>query len=231
MSQALPTVRLENFEGPFDLLLELARAKKVDLLQVSLSTITQGYLNYLQQNVVPAAIQADFIMVAATLLLLKVRRLLPDLTPQEEDEIQELTDRVRLYQLYREEAQYLRERWATAPLLPGPEQLAVSQALPYPAYTPPELEQTWEQVLGRIRALRKPTRHLRSKGRTLKECLEFLVKRLQRVKKFWFHEAMAGQTKPTAAVSFLALLELARRGQVQVHQADAFAPISIKKSA
>ena len=86
MATLFPNIKLDNFEGPFDLLLELARANKVDLTKISLSKITDSFLQYINNHKLPDIIQADFAIVAATLLLLKLKLLLPSLTPEEEEE-------------------------------------------------------------------------------------------------------------------------------------------------
>src|SRR5690242_10489911 len=97
-------IKVEQFEGPYDLLLELIQQQKLDISTISLQAITDSFLIYVKGGEIAPETQADFLVVAATLLLLKIKRALPTLEPAEEEEISQLTDRVRIYQLYRVQA-------------------------------------------------------------------------------------------------------------------------------
>jgi segregation and condensation protein A len=216
-----PIIKLEQFEGPYDLLLELVWQQKVDVTQISLSQVTDAFLQYVKSGNVEPDLMADFLVVAATLLLLKIRAALPTLTNDEEEEVVELTDRVRMYQLYREQAQIMKENWDRLPLLPanfwGAE---VTQ----PKTTPPsmpvlsalELSELYEDVLQHLPKAPQPTAHLILRGRTLAESL-------------FFHEIVHEASPQDTAVSFLAALEMARQKQVQLHQAKHFDTITIER--
>lgn len=222
----LPPVSLAEFEGPFDLLIELAQQSKFDLSQVSLSKLTDAYIAVLNKHELQEQLRADFLIVASTLLLLKVRQLLPELEPEEELEIQQLTDRVRIYQLYREQAQKIMLQWRNA-LLPGPERLATNQPLLFPSITHQEFSTTMAAIIARITPPRHVTRHLRLRGKTMQECVALLRQRLAAAKPVIFQEALAGETRDTVAVSFLAALELARQRDVQLNQPKLFAPLTL----
>lgn len=224
---ALPPVKIDQFEGPFDLLLELARAHKIDLSHISLIAITDSFFNYVRTVTLPASTQADFLVVASTLLLLKVHRLLPELTEIEEEEIKDLSDRVRIYELYRVQALALREQWGRAMLLPGPERLALNLPAPFPALTQHELAQHFQAVVERMQPPLAPQRHLRKHYRTLRECISLLSTRIQRYRRLIFQNEMRGEPVQVTAVSFLAVLEMARAQQVRLHQEQPFAPLQI----
>lgn len=111
MHSSLPVVKLENFEGPFDLLLELVRAHKLDVSKISLRQVTDDFLRYIEEKALSPELLGDFLVAAATLLLLKVRRLLPRLFETEEEEVKDLTTRLTVYQIFRQQADWIRKRW------------------------------------------------------------------------------------------------------------------------
>jgi len=100
------TIKAAGFEGPFGLLLELIEQRKLFINDVSLSAVTEDYLNYMNKlgglnHFSPAEI-ASFVLVASTLILIKSKSLLPnlDLTSGEESDIKSLEERLRLYEKY-----------------------------------------------------------------------------------------------------------------------------------
>lgn len=221
--QQLPSVKLESFEGPFDLLLELARSHKVDLATISLRSITDDFLAYISKHTLPAAVQADFLIVAATLMLIKIRQLLPTLTKEEEQEIASLTDRVRIYDLYRKRALAIIRSWAVAPLFPAhfwatKQPTLATQAPLYPDISAEDLRSHFSAVVTKLPKPPTPRAHLTVRGRTLQEWLQLFSQRLTKVKNLIFQEAVQGASRQDTAVSFLALLEMARKKEVTLSQ-------------
>ena len=96
-------VKLSSFEGPFSLLLSLIEDRKLHINDISLSQVTEDYLSYVNtlESKDPREV-SSFIFVAATLILIKSKSLLPNLTLTEEEEgdIKNLEERLRLYELY-----------------------------------------------------------------------------------------------------------------------------------
>lgn len=109
-------VRLNVFEGPLDLLLHLIKEAKVDIDEVSLSEVTAQYMDYLyRMQEMDMEIASEFMVVAATLLYIKSRHLLPRVEEEEEteegiDPEEELKQRLREYQMYQEIAGAFGER-------------------------------------------------------------------------------------------------------------------------
>ena len=96
-------IKTSGFEGPFALLLELVEKRKLFINDVSLAAVTEDYLKYMNKlGGLPPAEIASFILVASTLLLIKSKSLLPnlDLTGEEEGDIKNLEERLRLYELF-----------------------------------------------------------------------------------------------------------------------------------
>ena len=227
--ESLPYVSVDEFEGPFDVLLELAQAHKVDISRVSLQEITDDFLAYVAEHSIPTEHQLDFLLVTSTLLLLKVQRALPQLSEEEEEEVTELTDRLRLYQLYREQAKHIRKRWQQHTLhgkAPQPIETAYADI----SYSGAQLGELLRAVYLRQEQQKPPTHHLRrQQGKSLAECLDSLHDRLQEVPDFVFDDFVTGGDKQTRAVSFLALLELARRGDARATQENLFGPITVQR--
>ncbi len=109
------TVRLEVFEGPLDLLLHLIRRNQVDIYDIPIATITDQYLDYLNMmRTLNLDVAGEFLLMAATLLHIKSKILLPSPAEEEEEEGEdpraELVNRLLEYQKYKEAAARLHER-------------------------------------------------------------------------------------------------------------------------
>lgn len=232
----LPPIKLETFEGPFDLLLELARSHKVNLAEISLRQVTDDFLSYIRHHKLPASVQADFLIVAATLTLIKIRQLLPKLSQEEEQEIESLTDRVRIYQLYRTKAAMLARRWGNRRLLPAHFWAAkapvfIESTPVQPSISVHDLRNAFQIVIGNLPKPTRPRAHLTVRGRTMQEWLKVLTERLTRVQSLVFQDTLRGSTRQDAAISFLAVLELARKREVEIMQAETFSQLLIKRTS
>lgn len=231
----LPKVilKLEQFEGPYDLLLELVRDKRMDISSVSLSQVTNTFLTHIRTGQINPDLMADFLVVASTLLLIKIRSALPQIGAEEEEEIIELTDRIRVYDLYRRQAQQMQSQWGAWRLLPAhfwaDERAAVHSISSWPNVTAQDLQRWFSDFLTHMPKPPQPTAHLITRGRTLCESLELFHQRLHTAKQFLFQDVVADTSPQDTAVSFLAALELARQQVVGLHQGKHFDTIEITK--
>ncbi len=102
---------LEQFTGPLDLLLSLIDGQKLNISELSLSNVTEQFLNHLDkiENKKPEEL-ADFLVIATRLLFIKSNRLLPQFT-LEEDEGPSLEDQLRVYRAFVEASKKLNKRW------------------------------------------------------------------------------------------------------------------------
>ena len=107
-------VRLENFEGPLDLLLHLIKEAKMDIAEIRLSEITEQYLEYLNEiDSLDLEKASEFIEMAATLLEIKSRKLLPRLDedlPEEENPEKKLLRQIEEYKIFKEASEKLKEK-------------------------------------------------------------------------------------------------------------------------
>ena len=235
MGKALPRVQLDNFEGPYDLLLELAQKRKLDLSEVSLRHITDDFLGYIKEKRISAGLQGDFLVVASTLLLLKVRRLLPSITIEEEEEVEGFEDRVRIYQLYRQKSEFLIQNWGMHLLLPShfwaEGERENENEGEFPEVSGVDLSRVMKRIVKRLPDPVTPKAHMKvNHGKSLGDILLHFKARLKKVQQVVLQEYMKGTSRQEAAVSFLAVLEMARDDKVELHQEKAFESLVIKKT-
>ena len=153
-------VRLEQFEGPLELLLQLIEKEKLDVTRVSLASVADQFLDYIgRQGDVPLSHLASFLSVASRLLLLKSRALLPllEFTEDEEESIEDLEWQLKEYRRFREASQGLALLFAR-PTSAYPRESflgAKSVFYPPPLLTVETLKETFQTVLGEIPLLEK----------------------------------------------------------------------------
>ena len=227
-------VKTEKFEGPFDLLVSLIEKRKLHVSDVSLAQVADDYIKYVnEQENFPVEETANFILIAATLLLIKSKNLLPtiDLTSEEESDVVELENRLTLYKKFRRIALLLWPHWGKHTLyersfVPEREPMFV----PDDAVTPEVLEASVSDFLQRaqkqFKAIPKATvREVVS----LEEMMESLSKRIQKSLSMSFSEfsGMGRADKVNVVVSFLAMLELVKQGALSVVQQGNFQEIEL----
>src|SRR5438445_6944930 len=225
------SVNTPVFEGPLELLLALAEREEVDIFQVSLARVTDSYLAEIAQRATPDPKEmAEFLWIAARLLLLKSIKLLPGETPTEEEEDllgweEDVRQRLEEYRAYKAMAQDLMERveqetFAFPP--PARPTEAAGQEEPLEIDV---LVAAFNSVLARI-----PPRPVVVEGRTwtLEEKLEEISKRVQRGPIELLQLILESEDRLEAVVTFVAVLELLRRSLVTVRQKERFGPIHIE---
>ena len=234
MQSTLPNVHIEQYEGPYDLLVELAKKEQIRLSEISLQSLTDSFLTYIKEREIDPEIMGSFLVVASTLLLIKVRQMVPSLAHEEEEEISDLHHRLALYEKFRAVSEILAARWNTKPLLPahhfaeGEFQEPGSEAF-MPNISSELLHDALQNLIGRIPPPPKPSAHLTRRGRSIKELFAMFQDRLDRVKKLIFQESVHGSSRQDQAVSFLAVLEMARNNSVRLEQEEAFSTLTVHK--
>lgn len=230
-------VKLAQFEGPLELLLEFITAKKLEINQIALAEVTDQYLSALQDNmeaVTPAEL-ADFLVVASTLLLIKSRTLLPEITlsSEEEEAIVSLEERLKEYQRYREAGKLLKalaSRGAfiyTRPLWEG------SRGGFYPPRVPPspkDLAQHLMRMIEDLTALLRPP-ETKTIGRivSVEEKITEILGRIERAARFTMDELAGSRSRAELILAFLALLFLFRQKAIMLSQSVKFGPIEVTK--
>jgi segregation and condensation protein A len=232
------TLALDGWEGPLDLLLNLARAQKVDLAQISILQLVEQYLAYLAEaRALKIEIAADYLVMAAWLAYLKSCLLLPkdpEADPSPEEIALRLQMRLQRLDAMREAGARLlgRDRIGRDVFLRGsPEGLRLIR------------KAAWQvrdfdlfAAYGAVRARTAPAMHVvhARSVMTLEEAIERVGRMIGMALEWTFLESFLPSTqdpqfrRSCLASSFLAMLELARRGRLEFVQDEAFAPIKLK---
>jgi len=231
------TVRVEAFEGPLDLLLHLCRTNEIDLTRLPIRTITDQYLAHLEGiQFRDLETAGAFMVVAATLIYLKSKLLLPPAESEaealdEEGELlrQELAERVREYARVRELGIWLANREAEQALFfgrPGSE-LPAPEEIPLEDLSVHLLEQAYRRLLDS---------HRQAEPREVEpnpfSVLERMAEILSLLRHTWslLFSSVVGEMRNRSelVVTLLALLELVRLGQARVQQREPFGEIVIE---
>lgn len=225
------SIKTDSFEGPLELLLNLIEERKMLVSDVSLSKVADDFLGFIQkQAAFPVGQAAHFILVAATLLLLKSRALLPvlSLTKEEEGDVKDLEFRLSVYQLFRNTAKSIGA-------LRGRMFFGGGVRLSSPLFAPPKdlsLESIQEASLRVLSSApqQKKTPEVSVKSVvSLEEMIERLSDRIQTAMRMTFKDFAGGSgiDKREVVVGFLAMLELFKRGLLLVEQEQSFGEIAI----
>jgi len=238
--EALPgyLIRLDNFEGPLDLLLHLIKEARIEIWEVSVSQITLQYLRYLERmEALNVEIAGEFLVMAATLMRIKSKGLLPrpavpefdDDQPQSEEE---LIQRLLTYKLFKEAAAAMAVRLAQA----GPRFARRFRPALRPDYELPLQEidlYTLVKTLHEVQSRRRepePVHQVRVEPVKLEERLTFLLERLQASGgRLAFCDLFTPASRGIeVAVTLLAALELARQQVVLLFQDETFGDIWVR---
>jgi segregation and condensation protein A len=227
------SVKTDAFEGPLELLIELCEKRKLLINDISLAAVTDEYIKQvsdMQELSLPNT--AQFVQLAATLLLIKSRSLLPvlELTKEEEATIDDLEDRLRLYQIYRIAGQAMAECFGKQ-ILYSRRFVAPSQPLFVPDQwcSVTELQQAMQAVLQNLPKKDSKPKVQVKQSITLEEMMQSLKRRIETQLRTKFSDIRTEATEhKTVIVGFLAILELVKQGNVLVSQIARFDDIVIE---
>lgn len=228
------SIKTEVFEGPLELLLDLVERRKLLINDISLASVTDEYIEHvsaMQERSLPGT--ANFVQLAATLLLIKSKSLLPvlELTEEEERTIGDLEERLRVYQIYRNAAAEISAAFGTR-VMHGRSYAPKGRPIFVPdAYTDRSaLHEAIHRVIAELPKLEpKPKVHLKNVI-SIEEMIDRLHERIERSMKLTFSDLLAGdQERTTVIVGFLAILESVKQGKVLVAQASRFNEIEIER--
>jgi segregation and condensation protein A len=233
-------VRLENFEGPLDLLLHLIKKSEVSIYDIPITLITAQYLEYIDlMQELNLDVAGEFLVMAATLIHIKSRLLLPRPDPAQEDPEEDpreaLIRRLLEHQKFKAAAELLHERetlrsaqW-TRP--DGPIAEIAGEA------PEPEIEVDLFSLISAFRAVverakARPKIYLPSEQMPIEDRIEQLLQRLSETEACGFDDLFQDmQTRAGLVVTFLAILEIIRLKLIRVFQGGNLAPIRVYKRA
>lgn len=227
-------VKTHIFEGPLDTLLSLIEKRKLFINDISLAQVADDYISYVRSlSDFPLADSAHFVLIASTLVLIKSKSLLPNLslTEEEQSNIDDLEDRLKQYQKYKALSLHLKERFGINVeylRLPSKEKIVV--------FTPDKntsvarISEVIKSVIAGMPKKEFVPKAIVQKVISLEEMMDSLAERITKSMKMSFRDfAGVGKVeKVNVIVSFLAMLELVKQGIIQVRQDKDFHDIEIE---
>ncbi len=224
---------LEAFEGPLDLLLYLIRKQNFNILDIPMAAVTRQYLTYVDEiRASNLELAAEYLLMAAMLIEIKSRMLLP---PKKTAEGEEPED--PRAELVRRLLEYEQMKLAAHRLADSPQygrdflraQVYVEQALVprFPDVNPIDLQSAWRDILKRAKLVQH--HKISREELSVREHMSIVLRHLQGRKFVEFGELFdVSQGSPVLVVTFIAMLELAKETLIELTQAEAFAPIYVR---
>ena len=240
------SIKLQQFEGPLDLLLHLIDKNKVDIFDIPIVEITNQYMEYLHaMETEDMSVMSEFLVMAATLLDIKARMLLPkevNEEGEEEDPRQELVERLLEYKMYKYMSYELRDRQMDAEHM-----LYREQSLPKEVqqYKPPvnldeilgdlnleKLNAIFQDVMKRSENRMDPVRskfgQVEKEEVDLDQTIAYVENYISHHHKCNFRDLLNKQkSKMRIAITFLTILEMMKTGKIEVVQDEIFGEILI----
>lgn len=229
-------VRLDSFDGPLDLLLNLIKEQQLDIATVPLATVAEQYLEYVRAlQTRDVEIAAEYLVIAATLLFLKSRALLPPIPPElvedESETPEEVEERLRrrliAYSKYRELGEELRgyQQEASSFFYREPGDPAGDVLQRY-EIDPEKLKRAFIAMLAQARPEKRSIARERV---SLLASMDYIMARIKERGETYFSELCneLGMGRDVIVVTFLAILELVRRHRVAFEQPEAFDDIRL----
>lgn len=225
-------LRTEQFSGPIEKLLELIEEKKMEITELNLAEVTADFLNHLKRiEQIEPRLLADFVVVAAHLILIKSKALLPSiqLTAEEEGKVKDLESRLRFHQNFKPAMNHFKELWerndfsVSRPLFKG------RAAFFYPSEGVKinALHSAIENIFNLLRQSSLETKIVKSSLVSLEEKINEVVARLE--KALNFRELIKENSKSEIVILFLAVLHLLKDQIIKVEQNEKFSDIIINK--
>jgi len=224
-------IKLEKFQGPLDLLLQLVEQEEMKITEISLSEVTEQFVKYLDQISEGNSEElADFLVVATKLVYLKSRVLLPYLYP-EEDEGPSLADQLKMYQQYVEASKKIEELWLGGQMAYGRIEPPIKMkefVLPVNSQTD-DLHLTMTKLIARLKPINPLPRVSIDRGVTVRDKIDKILAALKQYKKVSFKQILSNsENKTEIIVSFLAILDLLKEAKAVAYQEGSFTDLEIK---
>ena len=231
-------IKIDNFEGPLDLLIYLIEKNKMDIYDINLTQITEQYMEYLNEmQELNLEITSEFLVMASTLLYLKSKNLLPK---QDEEEIteEELIRRIVEYKKFKEISKKLRENYDiySKRIFKMPETIQLPRKTLEEKYDINVIPDIYREIVERTSVrLNKNAKNIEKialvDNYTVASKVKEMFKILVRSKKFVFNRvfSLSKRNKQEVVTAFTGLLELSRRNKVKTEQNELFGDILVEK--
>ena len=234
-------LKLDNFEGPLDLLVYLIDKDKMDIYKVNISDIADQYIKYLElQKQLNLEIASEFLVMASTLLLIKSKGLLPkEVEDEAEMTEEELLRRILEYKKYKEISKLFRERIVvySKRFYKLPDKVELPKQEIDKEFTQNDIVEHYKNLIERNENKKNENAKNIEKIAmfekfTISDKVREIVKELTLKPKFIFNKVFSLNEKPKAEVitAFSGVLELDRRNKVQVQQKELFGDIEVSRN-
>lgn len=225
--------KLEEFEGPLDLLLSLIEDQKMDITKVSLARVADQFIEYVNSEAgLKPEEMADFLVIAAKLLFIKSKALLPGLEIADE-EGSDLEKQLKIYKEYREASLKIREMLKQKHFMFSrlkPIQVFTPKFAPPVDLKPAIMAVLFSKVLLRLEPIVNLPQTMIKKTISLRDKIRHISDLIFSKLTLSFRSLLsAGGDRTEMIVSFLAVLELVKQRTVEVEQTELFAEINIKR--
>ncbi|MCR4280631.1 MAG: segregation/condensation protein A [Candidatus Komeilibacteria bacterium] len=227
-------IKIEKFEGPLDLLLQLIEQQKMDITEIALNKVTDQYIQYIHEasSINPEEL-ADFLLVAAKLLYLKSKEIIPSAIWEEEEMSVDLETQLKIYKEFHEASMKL-EKMAIAQNFTYSRFLPLKQQVEPGFYPPRELDlnfmrDLFANVLKRLEPIISIPISIIEKTITVTEKIMQIKEAIRQSLSINFHKLLEKGNRSDVIVSFLAMLELVKQQEVDIDQATLFSDITIKR--
>lgn len=234
-------IKLNNFEGPLDLLCHLVDKNKMDINEVNISEITDQYIEYINNmKELNLEVTSEFIVMASTLLFIKSKSLLPK---QVEDEAElteeELIHRIIEYKKYKEISKKLREKFEvfSKRFYKIPDKIELPKRKLEENYSKKLIEEAYKNILERNKSkINVNAKNLEkiaiTETVTIASKVKDIIKELIKKPKFIFNKLCKTKkyTKLETVTAFSGVLELSKRKKIKAEQEKIFGDITIEKA-
>ena len=229
------TVTTDQFNGPLELLLQIIEEQQLEITKVSLAAVADQYILYLKQNPqIPAEEIADFLLIAAKLILIKSKALLPALLVEDEDAI-DLERQLKMYKQFIDASHKIALIAAKKHTLftrdAFPQFVAEGFIAPKKVITQEKLHSLFSLLIQKITPPEILQKRILERVVTIKEKISHIKDLLMSHTTFSFKKSvLVYGSRSEKIVSFLAILELAKQKMVDVEQGEYLGDIVIKKN-
>lgn len=228
-------IKLEKFEGPLSLLLKLIEKEKMDVTKISLAKISEDFIGYIKSKEINIEEIADFLVVASKLLLIKTRALLPCCNLEEDEDIEEFEQQLKIYQKYLEASLKLEEiinhnNFLFTINFERKKNIERQRFSPPPKLNQAIMHDVFAGVLAKIILPKRLDERKLEKKINIEEKISRIVEMLNKNLELNFSKILQNtQSKTEIIVSFLAILELEKQKNLVIQQSELFEEIIITK--
>ncbi len=230
-------IHTEKFEGPLDLLLAMIEEEKLDITEVSLAKIADQYIQYIEnnKNIDPEEV-ANFLVIAARLLLIKSKTLLPYLIKDEdEEEIQDFANQLKIYKDFLEASRVVEKILEKRNFMHGRDMLKLAASEKGVFYPPPNvskgiLHSIFQEVVNMVKPPEVLEEDTIIKSISIDEKIALIKEALKKLKQVSFNSLLEKKgDRINVIINFIALLELMKQKSISAQQKILFGDIQISR--